>query len=105
MDAAASFFQYWYYHLPNYALALMMYACIGRFLLGLFVPPTWDNYIWKGFVWASDPAVKPARYLTPSAVPDPVVVLFTILWLLAARILFFFEMARWGLAPRVFGTA
>jgi uncharacterized protein YggT (Ycf19 family) len=102
LDAASSFFQYWYYHLPNYALALMMYACIGRFVLGLFVPPNWQNYIWRGFVWVSDPAVRSVRAITPHAVPLPVVVFFAILWLLALRVLFFFEMARWGLAPRVF---
>lgn len=103
MDAAASFFQHWYYHVPNYVLAVIMYACLGRFLLGLFVPATWDNYIWRGFVWTSDLAVRPVSAITPSAVPAPLVILFTVLWLLAIRILLFFEMARWGLAPRLGG--
>lgn len=103
MDAASSFFQHWYYHVPNYVLALLMYACLGRFLLGLFVPATWNNYIWRGFVWTSDLAVRPVSVITPAAVPTPVVVLFAVLWLLAIRVLLFFEMARWGLAPRLGG--
>lgn len=103
MDAATSFIQHWYYHLPNYVIAVMMYAAIGRFILGMFVPENWSNFIWRGFVLVSDPAVKTVRILTPSAVPLQVVVLFTILWLLAIRVWFFFEMARWGLAPRVIG--
>lgn len=105
MDAATSFFVYWYYHIPNYVLAVLMYAAIGRFALSLFVPENWSNYIWRGFVAVSDPAVKVARVITPDAVPAPLLLIFTILWLIALRILFFFEMARWGLAPRVFGTA
>jgi hypothetical protein len=103
LDAAASFFQHWYYHVPNYVLAVIMYACLGRFLLGLFVPATWDNYIWRGFVWTSDLAVRPVSAITPAAVPPPVVILFAVLWLLAIRVLLFFEMARWGLAPRLGG--
>jgi uncharacterized protein YggT (Ycf19 family) len=102
LDAATSFFQHWYYHLPNYALAVMMYAALGRFVLGLFVDPNWTNFIWKGFVAVSNPAVKLTRAITPDAVPLQVVVLFAILWLLAARVVLFFEFARWGLAPRLF---
>ncbi len=102
MDAATSFFQHWYFHLPNYALAVMMYAVIGRFLLGLFVDPNWDNFIWKSFVAVSNPAIRVVRAVTPDAVPLPAVLVFTLLWLMAARILLFFELARWGLAPRVF---
>lgn len=101
MDAAASFFQHWYFHVPNYVLAVLMYACVGRFLLGLFVDPNWNNFIWKGFVYVSDMAVRPVRAITPDAVPLQLVIGFAILWLIAARILFFFEMARWGLAPRI----
>jgi hypothetical protein len=102
LDAATSFFQSWYYHLPNYALAVLMYAAIGRFFLSLFVDPNWNNFIWRGFVAVSDPAVKLVRAITPDAVPPPVIIIFTVLWLIAARVLLFFEFARWGLAPRVF---
>jgi hypothetical protein len=104
LDAAANFFQYWYYHLPNYGLAVLMYACVGRFLLGLVAKPGWDNFIWKGFVMVSDVAVKPVAAITPNVVPPPVLVLFAILWLTIARVALFFEMARWGLAPRIGGA-
>lgn len=103
MDAGVSFFTYWYYHLPNYALAVLLYACIGRFILGLFAPANWDNFIWKGFIAVSEPAIKATRFVTPDAVPPPVLIIFAMIWLVALRILFFFEMARWGLAPRLMG--
>jgi hypothetical protein len=103
VNAAQSFFAQWYYHLPNYVLAVLMYATIGRFLLGLFVPENWSNYIWKGFVFVSDPAVRAVRLITPDAVPQPLLLVFTIIWLIAFRVFFFFEMARWGLAPRIGG--
>lgn len=103
MDAATSLIQHWHYHLLNYALAVLLYATLGRFLLGLFVPENWDNFIWKGFVAVSNPAVKIVRVITPNAVPTPVVLVFTMLWLMAARMVLFFEFARWGLAPRIGG--
>ena len=28
---------YWYFHLPNFILAALMYTMLGRFLLGLIV--------------------------------------------------------------------
>jgi len=104
VDAASSFFQYWYYHLPNYVLAIMLYACLGRFLLGLFVPQNWDNYIWKGFVLVSNPAVVATRFVTPAAVPTQLLLVFAMLWLMAIRVVLFFEFARWGLAPRITGV-
>lgn len=103
MDAATSFFQHWYYHVPNYILAILLYACIGRFILSLFAPAGWDHFIWKGFVRVSDPAVKTAAYLAPAAVPPPVTVVFAILWLIALRVFLFIEFTRWGLAPAITG--
>ncbi|TIV11798.1 MAG: YggT family protein, partial [Mesorhizobium sp.] len=43
------FWSYWYFHIPNFILAAVMYTLMGRLLLGLFVPESWDNYIWRFF--------------------------------------------------------
>ena len=94
---------HWYFHLPNYALAVMQYATIGRLILGFFVDPNWSNYIWRGFKAVSAPAVEVVRVITPKICQTPLVLIFTILWLQIVRIAFFFFMASLGLAPLVQG--
>jgi hypothetical protein len=101
MSLGQSFVQYWYFHVPNYLLAVMLYATIGRFLLGLMVDENWSNYIWRGFKAVSQPAVWLARRLTPEAVPLPLVLVFTMIWLMAARVALFIGFASIGLLPRV----
>ena len=34
---------YWYFHLPNFVLAALMYTLLGRVLLGLFVDPDFEE--------------------------------------------------------------
>lgn len=101
MSAGQSLVQFWYFHLPNYALAVMLYATLGRFLLGLIVAEDWTNFIWRSFKAVSQPAVWLARLLAPAAVPHPVVLVFTMIWLMAARIALFLAFASFGLLPRV----
>ena len=48
---------YWYYHLPNFVLAALMYTLLGRVLLGLIVEPDSPNYIWRFFCRITDPVV------------------------------------------------
>ena len=48
---------YWYYHLPNFVLAALMYTLLGRALLALFVDPDSSNYIWRFFCRVTDPVV------------------------------------------------
>lgn len=95
------FLPYWYFHLPNYVMAAVMYSLIGRFVLGIFVPAGWDNYIWRAFVRITDPAVRAVRFITPASLPDPVVLIFGALWLMLARLGFFLAMVAAGLAPTV----
>lgn len=97
----SSLVQYWYFHLPNYALAVMQYAAIGYFLLGLFVDPNWSNYIFRGFKAVSAPAVMVVRFITPTAVPPPLLVVFTILWLTVARVAWLVTLVQLGLAPTI----
>ncbi len=49
---------YWYFHIPNFVLAALVYTLIGRFVLGFFVPENWDNYIWRAFRRLTDPVVQ-----------------------------------------------
>jgi uncharacterized protein YggT (Ycf19 family) len=78
--------QHWYFHLPNFVLAAAMYTVLGRLVLSFFVRPDWQNYIWRAFVRITEPFVAVVRFLTPVGVPDPVVMVFTFLWLMVARL-------------------
>lgn len=93
--------QHWYFHLPNFVLAAVMYSLLGRLLLSFFVPPGWGNYIWRTFTALTGWAVGLTRALTPAILPDPVVMVFAILWLMLARAALFIAMAHAGLLPGV----
>lgn len=96
-------FQYWYFHLPNFVLAAVMYTLLGRFVLSLFAPPDWKNYIWRSFVRITEPAVSLTRAVTPQIVPHMAVLIFAILWLMLLRVVFFAILGGLGLLPSVSG--
>jgi len=56
-----SILTYWYYHVPNFVLAALMYTLLGRVLLSLFVEPDSSNYIWRFFCrrWPGSPICFP----------------------------------------------
>ena len=95
--------EYWYFHLPNFALAAVMYSVLGRLLLSAFAPPGWQNYIWRAFITITEPAVRLVRWITPAGVPDVLLLIFTILWLMILRMAFFVGMGHVGLLPTVTG--
>lgn len=94
-----NFWSYWYFHIPNFILAALMYTLLGRFALGLFVPENWDNYIWRFFKAVTDPVLRLVRAVTPQVLQQPVVIVFGVLWLMLARIVYFVALANAGLAP------
>lgn len=93
--------QYWYFHLPNFVLAAVMYTLLGRLALSFFVPPDWKNYIWRAFVAITDPVVKATRLITPQVLPHVVVLIFAVLWLMLLRIGLFAFLANLDLLPKV----
>lgn len=93
--------QYWYFHLPNYVLAVIMYTLLGRLILSFFFPPDSDNYIWKAFCRLTDWVLKLVGYVTPRSVPPPVVIFFAFLWILIVRQAFRLFMVLNGLIPIV----
>lgn len=97
------FWSYWYFHIPNFVLAALVYTLLGRLALGLFVPETWDNYIWRFFKTITDPVVGVVRVVTPSVLTHVVVLIFAVLWLMLARIVWFVVLANAGLAPGASG--
>ncbi|HEY6631222.1 MAG TPA: YggT family protein [Rhizobiaceae bacterium] len=93
------FWSYWYFHIPNFLLAAVMYTLLGRFVLGMLAPENWDNYIWRAFKAVTDPVVGIVRYITPDTLGHPLVLVFGSLWLMVVRVAYLVLLIRFGLAP------
>ena len=94
-------FQYWYFHLPNFFIAGVMYSMLGRIILSFFAPPDWKNYIWRAFVRITDPVVRLVRLITPAVFPDFLVLVFAFFWLMAARLALLALLASLNLLPTI----
>ena len=103
MDAPVQFFEYWYFHVPNYLLAALMYSLVARFILSFAFAADSPNYIFRAFVRLTAPVLAIVRPITPRAVPLPVMVLFSAVWVLIARFGLLVGFAAAGLAPRIAG--
>ena len=95
------FLEYWYYNIPNYILAALIYTVLGRAVLGMFVPDQWPNYIWKAFRNITNPVMYAAHLITPSAVPAAFLPFVTVVWLVLIRVGFTLMMVDLGLTPPV----
>ncbi len=82
-----SFWGLWYFHLPNFILAVVMYTMLGRALLGLIIEPNSKNYIWRGFCAITDPFLQMLAVVTPKATAPVVQWLFGFVWLFWLRVL------------------
>ena len=80
-----SLLTYWYFHLPNFILAALMYTLLGRALLGLIAQPDSGNYIWRFFCRITDPVVAVVALVTPKAAAPVVIWLFGVVWLFWLR--------------------
>jgi YggT family protein len=103
VDSPVQFLDYWYFSVPNYVLAALMYSLLARFVLSLFISPDSPNYIFRFFVRITDPLVRLFGFVTPRVAPPLLVVLFSAVWLLMIRFALFVGMAQAGLAPTVSG--
>jgi len=92
---------YWYFHLPNFVLAALMYTLLGRVLLSLFVDTESSNYIWRFFCRVTEPFVGLVASLTPKDAAPIVVWLFGFVWLFWLRVLLLYAFLVAGAAPRV----
>jgi len=82
----SALFSYWYFHLPNFILAALMYTLLGRVLLGVIVQPHSSNYIWRFFCRITDPVVAAVALVTPKACVPVIVWLFGVVWLFWLRV-------------------
>ena len=105
MDTATSIATYWYYHLPNFVLAALMYTMLGRFLLGLMVDPDSPNYIWRFFCRFTDPAIRLIAIVTPKVTAPAVLWLFGFVWMFWLRVVLHYTLLVLNLAPKLGGAA
>src|SRR5262245_52538790 len=72
---------HWYFHLPNFILAAVMYTLLGRAILGLVVDHDSQNYIWRFFCRITDPVIAAVAVVTPKAAAPVILWLFGFVWL------------------------
>ena len=96
----SSLLTYWYYHLPNFILAALMYTLLGRALLGPIVGLDSSNYIWRFFCRFTDPVVRLVALVTPKAAPPVVIWLFGVVWLFWLRVGLLVLFAAFGATPK-----
>lgn len=94
---------YWYFHIPNYLLAILMYMALGRLVLSFFFSAGSTNVIYKSFCVITDPVVIPVRAITPLIAPHQLVLLFTFFWMFLIRVVFAMVMTANDLIPTVPG--
>ena len=98
---SAGILTYWYFHLPNFMLAALMYTLLGRALLALFLDPDSSNYIWRFFCRITDPVVAVIALVTPKAAAPVVIWLFGFVWLFWLRVLLLHLFLVAGAVPRL----
>jgi YggT family protein len=91
---------FWYFHLPNFILAALMYTLLGRVLLGLIIGLESQNYIWRFFCRITDPVVAAVATVTPKAANPVIVWLFAVVWLFWLRVLLLTLFLWAGAVPR-----
>ncbi len=100
MNSAQSLAAYWYFHLPNFALAALMYTLLGRAMLGLFLEPESPNYIWRFFCRLTDPVVAAVALVTPKAAAPVLIWMFGVVWLFWLRVALLYLFLALGAFPR-----
>src|ERR1700694_3801229 len=101
MTTGQSLFSFWYFHLPNFILAALMYTLLGRAVLVLLVEPNSKNYIWRFFCRITDPIVGAVAIVTPKAVAPVILWLLAFVWLFWIRVAFYMSVAALGLSPQI----
>ncbi len=99
MSPTQTFLSQWYFHIPNMAMAALMYTLMGRYVLGLLFSKKPDAVILRVFSSVTDPVLKLVRLITPAIVPSGLVLVFAIGWLMALRLIWFIVCVSAGMRP------
>jgi hypothetical protein len=74
------------YTVLNFLLAMAMYTLMARFVLAIFFHDSSNMVIWKVFRQVTDPVLRLFQYITPAVVPAGLVMIFALVWIIAARL-------------------
>jgi uncharacterized protein YggT (Ycf19 family) len=72
-------------------------------VLSLVFKPDSDKVIWRVFSQITDPVLNAVRVITPAMVPNGMVMLFSVFWLVMARILLLILAILFGFLPKLGG--
>ena len=95
------FLTYWYFHLPNFVLAALMYTLLGRVLLGAV-----RRAGFRRTTSGASSAASPIRsspliaLVTPKAAAPVVVWLFGVVWLFWLRVGLLYLFLLLGAVPK-----
>ncbi|HRD77774.1 MAG TPA: hypothetical protein PK264_17855 [Hyphomicrobiaceae bacterium] len=103
MSPSESLIQHWYFHLPNLALAALMYTLIAAYLIAMFFKPDSEAVILRVFNSIANPFLKLVRTATPAIVPDGLMIVFAIVWLMALRMFWFLTCLAAGMRLQIGG--
>jgi uncharacterized protein YggT (Ycf19 family) len=98
MKPTASPLAHLYFDIPDFVLITLMCLVVGRLLLPIFVRDR-DHPVARVVQVVTVPVVAPVRAITPRIVPDRLVLIFTVVWLFAARIAVFLGLIALGFRP------
>ena len=104
MPAENIWWSYLYFHLPNYAFAILFWTLVGRFMFAWFLPPDSPNYIYRWFRRLTNWIMPPVAFITPSIVPAIALAPIAAFWVAMARVAYFVALYSAGLMPRVGGA-
>ncbi len=95
-----SILTYWYYHVPNFVLAALMYTLLGRVLLGLLRRCELAE-LHLALLLPHHRSGRGRRLLvTPKAAAPVIVWLFGVVWLFWLRVGFLILFTMYGIAPK-----
>ncbi len=95
--------KFWLFHVPNMALAAALYTLIGRYILSLVFRAESPLVIWRVFCQVTNPLLHTARAITPLVVPNGLVMVFAIIWILILRVIWYLVAALYGFLPSAGG--
>ena len=95
--------KFWLYHGPNMLIAIGLYMLLGRYILSLVFRQNSELVIWRVFCQITDPILHSVRAITPAIVPNGLVMVFAIFWMIILRIVWLLVSAIGGFLPSIGG--
>ena len=96
MTPRPNFLAYWYYHIPDLILAALILLLLARLILALIWRADSDKLMVRVLERVTDPVLKGVAAITPRVVPQGLVIVFAVVWLVTARLALFIAVTARG---------